>query len=299
MSLPNTSTRYELIRKLGEGTFGVVYLARDRRTGENVAVKKIRLEGEDEGIPSTALREVCLLRELKHGNIVKLNEVDYRDRVLDLVFEFMEKDLAKYMKSCDDMLPMPLIKSYLYQILKGLDFCHRRGIMHRDLKPQNLLVNPEGIVKIADFGLARAFMVPLRAYTHEVVTLWYRAPEILLGASEYSTPVDVWSVGAIFAEMVNKKALWPGDSEIDEIFRIFRTMGTPDDSIWPGVTSLKDFKSTFPKWPKRPLSKLVPRLDSTGLDLLQRMLEYDPSKRISVKEAMEHPFFDDVNKDAF
>nr|POE86354.1 cell division control protein 2 like [Quercus suber] len=208
--------QYEKVEKIGEGTYGVVYKARDRTTNETIALKKIRLEQEDEGVPSTAIREISLLKEMQHGNI------------------------------------------------------------------------------LADFGLARAFGIPVRTFTHEVVTLWYRAPEILLGSRHYSTPVDVWSVGCIFAEMVNQRALFPGDSEIDELFKIFRVLGTPNDNTWPGVTSLPDYKSTFPKWPPKDLATMVPSLDSAGVDLLSKMLCFDPSRRITARSALEHEYFKDI-----
>lgn len=139
-------------------------------------------------------------------------------------------------------LPAELVKSYMYQLLKGLEFCHSHRVLHRDLKPQNLLIDSHGCIKLADFGLARAFGIPIRAYTHEVVTLWYRAPEILMGARQYACPVDVWSVGCIFAEMITGRPLFPGDSEIDELFRIFRVLGTPTEASWPGVSQLPDYK---------------------------------------------------------
>jgi serine/threonine protein kinase len=208
----------------------------------------------------------------------------------------------------------------MYQLLKGMDFCHARGIMHRDLKPQNLLVDKKGVLKLADFGLARAFMIPVRSYTHEVriryskinqgcltreislclqvVTLWYRAPEILLGQKTYSPAVDMWSIGCIFAELINHRPLWPGDSEIDELYRIFRSLGTPTTETWPGVTELPDYKAAFPQWPRRALSKSITSttFDAAGMDLLEKMLAYDPSKRISSRAAMDHEWFSDLDK---
>jgi len=286
--------RYQKLEKVGEGTYGVVYKARDKTNGEIVALKKTRLETEDEGVPSTAIREISLLRELNHPNIVDLKEVVHADAKLYLVFEFLDQDLKKYMDSVGKNLKPMLVKSYLYQLLKGITFCHQRRIFHRDLKPQNLLIDRYGTLKLADFGLARAFGVPIRTYTHEVVTLWYRAPEILLGGKQYSTAVDMWSVGCIFAEMATRAPLFPGDSEIDELFRIFRTLGTPTEETWPGVSQYRDFKPTFPKWSPRPLSTILPDLEPEGLDLLSQMLVYEPGKRISSIAAMQHPYFDDL-----
>jgi serine/threonine protein kinase len=191
-----------------------------------------------------------------------------------------------------------LVKSYMFQLIRGMDFCHRRGIMHRDLKPQNLLINRAGELKIADFGLARAFQIPIRTYTHEVVTLWYRAPEILLGQRQYACPVDIWSIGAIFAEMANRRPLWPGDSEIDELYKIFRTLGTPTELSWPGVSRLPDYKSTFPRWPATKLQDKMPTMDSFGIDLFKQTLIYEPSGRITAKAAMDHPYFDGLDKNA-
>ena len=195
--------RYQKMEKIGEGTYGVVYKAKDRVTGEIIALKKIRLEAEDEGIPSTAIREISLLKELQHPNIVRLYDVVHTERKLTLVFEFLDQDLKKYLDVCDSGLGLPILKSFLFQLLTGVAYCHHHRVLHRDLKPPNLLINREGQLKLADFGLARAFGIPVRSYTHEVVTLWYRAPDVLLGSRKYSTPVDIWSVGCIFAEMAN------------------------------------------------------------------------------------------------
>ncbi|XP_065837996.1 cyclin-dependent kinase 1-like [Oscarella lobularis] len=291
---------YLKIEKIGEGTYGVVYKGRNRQTGQLVALKKIRLTSEEEGVPSTAIREISLLKELQHPYVVKLEDVLHQESKLYLVFEFLQYDLKHYLDKLPDLQlvdPM-LVKSYTYQILVGILHCHSRRVLHRDLKPQNLLIDKNGVIKLADFGLARAFGIPVRVYTHEVVTLWYRAPEILLGSQRYSTPMDIWSIGCIMAEMITKKPLFHGDSEIDQLFRIFRTMGTPTEEMWPGVTQLPDYKPTFPKWTSQPLTKVVPGLDPLGIDLLQKMLVYNPAKRISAKAAIEHSYFDDLNKSA-
>ena len=363
---------YEKYEKLGEGTYGVVFKARNLTTGKIVALKKIRMENEEQGVPPTTLREIATLRELHHPNIVKfvlfslhlhsffshlfwrIHHPDHRccsqlwnlfpthqqlsDRLEDvvnigsnlyLVFEFMTQDLRRYMDNARGMGAdgERLVKSYMYQMMRGIAYCHSHRIMHRDLKPQNLLIDVSGYLKLADFGLARAFSIPLRPYSHEVVTLWYRAPEVLLNDPRYSTPIDVWSAGTIFAEMLTKRPLFPGDSEIDELYRIFQVMGTPNEAVWPGVTSLEYWRSSFPQWKRQEWSTTFPHVSADALDLLsvcafffshshfflttfhvsphsldthiQKMLVYDPSQRITAKASLSHPYFDDLDKSAF
>ncbi|KIV99351.1 cyclin-dependent kinase 1 [Verruconis gallopava] len=304
---------YQKLEKIGEGTYGVVYKARDLLANNRiVALKKIRLEAEDEGVPSTAIREISLLKEMNDANIVRLFNIVHADgHKLYLVFEFLDLDLKKYMEALPTSQggrgkPLPegtgenlrtlglgeaVVKKFMKQLISGIKYCHSHRVLHRDLKPQNLLIDNEGNLKLADFGLARAFGVPLRTYTHEVVTLWYRAPEILLGGRQYSTGVDMWSIGCIFAEMCTRKPLFPGDSEIDEIFKIFRILGTPTEDEWPGVTTFPDFKPSFPKWTRNYNTPLVSGLDENGLDLLDGLLVYDPAGRISAKQAILHPYF--------
>ncbi len=288
------------IEKIGEGTYGVVFKGRNKRTGDIVAMKKIRLESEEEGVPSTAIREISLLKELQHPNIVSLQDIIMQENRLYLIFEFLTMDLKKYIDTAvppKEFMDRQLVKSYCYQILQAMLFCHQRRVLHRDLKPQNLLIDKRGTIKLADFGLARAFGIPVRVYTHEVVTLWYRAPEILLGSNKYSCPIDMWSIGCIFAEMATKKPLFQGDSEIDQLFRIFRVLRTPTEEMWPGVSQLPDFKATFPSWSSFGLEdSLHGQLDANGMDLLNAMLVYNPAKRISAKAALRHPYFDDLDK---
>ena len=234
-------------------------------------------------------------------------DVIHQDKKLYLVFEFLDVDLKKHLDTHPHISnDRRVIKGYLYQMCAGIAYCHSHRVLHRDLKPQNLLVDQRtNALKLADFGLARAFGIPVRAYTHEVVTLWYRAPEILLGLKQYSTPVDMWSVGCIFAELVMTRPLFPGDSEIDELFKIFRTLGTPDEEIWPGVVNLPDYKPTFPNWPQQSMAKTVTRWggeevpDPLGLDLLSKLLVYEPASRLSAQQSLVHPYFDDLDKSAY
>ncbi|KAL2321482.1 hypothetical protein Fmac_025861 [Flemingia macrophylla] len=337
--------KYEKLEKVGEGTYGKVYKAREKASGKVVALKKTRLEMDEEGVPPTALREVSLLQLLSQSlYIVRLLSVEHVDKlpkahanssnpqahtkpILYLVFEYLDTDLKKFIDSHRKgpnprPLPPSLIQSFLFQLCKGVAHCHGHGVLHRDLKPQNLLLDHhKGILKIADLGLGRAFTVPLKSYTHEIVTLWYRAPEVLLGATHYSTGVDIWSVGCIFgfdlsnmmmliavpsslinsssfAEMARRQALFPGDSEFQQLINIFKILGTPTEEQWPGVTSLRDWH-VYPRWEPQSLARNVPALGPDGVDLLSKMLRYNPAERISAKAALDHPYFDSLDKSQF
>ena len=219
-----------------------------------------------------------------------LRDVIQEDGRLYLVFEFCDKDLKKYMESIEGPLTPQTVQSFTYQMIKGLEHCHVRGVMHRDMKPQNILISRGGCLKIADFGLARAFVPPIRPFTHEVVTLWYRAPEILLGCKTYALPVDMWSVGTIVVEMATKRPLFAGDSEIDELFKIFRILGTPTEAEWPGVSALQDWNNDFPVWQPLQLQRFTNGLEDAGVDMCERLLALDPKNRLSAKECLTHPY---------
>eukprot|EP00928_Gymnodinium_smaydae_P055186 TRINITY_DN38780_c0_g1_i1.p1 TRINITY_DN38780_c0_g1~~TRINITY_DN38780_c0_g1_i1.p1 ORF type:complete len:350 (-),score=69.86 TRINITY_DN38780_c0_g1_i1:79-1029(-) len=296
--------QYDLTRRevLGEGTYGKVYKARCHRTGEYVAMKHMKLNAQEEGVPSTAIREIAILKELSHANIVRLLDVFCSNTKLVLVFECLDNDLKKHMKANNGRLVPAAIKNFSLQLVKGIEYCHTRRIIHRDLKPQNLLVSRTLQLKLADFGLARAFSLPVPKYTHEVVTVWYRPPEILLGCTLYSVPVDLWGVGCIIAEMATGQPLFPGDSEIDTVFKIFQKLGTPNETIWPGLNELPDFKPNFPQWQPRGWANIrntQAQVGAEGIDLLEQLTRYDPRTRISARNALQHPFLVDVDETRF
>ncbi|VDP43437.1 unnamed protein product [Heligmosomoides polygyrus] len=263
---------YVKLDKIGEGTYGVVYKARHKTTDQMVAIKKIRLEFEDEGIPATAIREISMLQELANPNIVQFIGISLQENRLYLIFEFIMMDLRRYLDQLpeDERLPPQTVQRFAFQMCQALCFMHQRRVLHRDLKPQNLLVDENNVIKVADFGLSRSVGIPVRIYTHEVVTLWYRAPEILLGAPRYAAAVDVWAIGCILAEIVLKQSLFRSDSEIDQLFQIFRLLGTPTEKQWQGVMKMPEFKTRFPKWKGSQLEeKLRPYSEPRLVSLIQ------------------------------
>lgn len=309
---------FQQLEKLGEGTYATVRLlvqhlrcsqltatqvfkGRNGQTGAFVALKEIHLDSE-EGTPSTAIREISLMKELKHENIVSLYDVIHTENKLMLVFEYMDKDLKKYMDSYQSpnggargALDHATIKSFMWQLVRGIAFCHDNRVLHRDLKPQNLLINNQGQLKLADFGLARAFGIPVNTFSNEVVTLWYRAPDVLLGSRTYNTSIDIWSAGCIMAEMFTGRPLFPGTTNEDQLLKIFRLMGTPSERSWPGISSFPEYKNNWPVFATQELRSLLPQVDSLGLQLLGRMLQLRPEMRCSAQEALNHPWFAELN----
>lgn len=292
----SVANKYERLEKLGEGTYAVVYRGYDRVTNEVVALKEIDLNSE-EGTPSTAIREISLTRELCHPNIVSLLDVFRNRNKLIMVFEYMDQDLKKFlsMQSMKGAIKPQLVRWLMYQLLKGIEYCHENRVLHRDLKPQNLLINNKLEVKVADFGLARSFGIPVSAYSNEVVTLWYRAPDVLMGSQYYSTPIDIWSAGCIMAEMYSGRPLFPGKSNDNQLLKIFGLLGTPTSETWPGVTILPGYNPSYPVFPPTPLSEALPMVDDcVALDLLSKMLVCDPERRITAKDALKHYYFSDI-----
>ncbi|XP_029052835.1 cyclin-dependent kinase 4 isoform X2 [Osmia bicornis bicornis] len=307
-SLEGEDALYQELSLIGNGAYGTVYKAKDLNTGQVVALKKVRVPLTEDGLPTSTLREIATLKQLErfeHPHIVRLLDVcqgnylhlpsaDGRSERLDrgltlwLVFEHVERDLASYMASCTRSGILPhLVKQMSKEILRGVEFLHSHRIIHRDLKPQNLLVSREGRIKIADFGLAKTYDFEMRL-TSVVVTQWYRAPEVLLGCS-YATPVDIWSVGCILAELSRLKPLFPGTSEGDQLDRIFQVIGTPSQEEWPENVSLS--WTAFPNRQPKPLAAIISDLNEHGLDLIKNLLMFNPHSRLTATQALRHQYF--------
>ncbi|AWP03729.1 putative serine/threonine-protein kinase MAK-like [Scophthalmus maximus] len=286
-----TVTRYSTLRQLGDGTYGSVLLGKSRDTGELVAIKRMKRKfySWDECLN---LREVKSLKKLSHANVVKLKEVIRENDRLFFVFEYMEENLYQLMREREDkMFSEREIRNILFQVLSGLAFVHKHGYFHRDMKPENLLCMGPELVKIADFGLAREIRSQ-PPYTDYVSTRWYRAPEVLLKSSSYSSPIDIWAVGCITAELYTLRPLFPGNSEVDEIFKICQVLGTLKKSDWPeGYNLGASMNFRFPKCIPTGLRSLVPNASEQAIALMKDMLQWDPEKRPSAAQALRHPYF--------
>ncbi|PRQ17036.1 putative protein-serine/threonine kinase CMGC-CDK-PITSLRE family [Rosa chinensis] len=289
---------------LGEGTYGVVYRARDEQTGEIVAMKKVKMDNRDEGFPITSLREINILLSCNHPSIVGAKEVVVdKDGDILMVMEYMDYELKFLMESMEQRFSIGEVKYLVKRLLEGVKYLHDNWVLHRDLKTSNMLLNKEGELKICDLGLSRQYGSPLQPYTSNVVTLLYRAPELLLGQKQYSTAIDMWSVGCIMAELLAKEPLFSPKTptEVHQLDAIFDTLGAPKETDWPGVSKLPVFKSIKIKKGENNLRKKFcgtcftgsPMLTASGLDLLTKLLTYDPEKRITVDDALSHDWFKD------
>jgi len=292
--LKDRTKRYHKISFLGEGQFATVYKAEDTESDNKiVAVKKIKLGHRAEavdGVNRTALREIKLLQELSHQNIIGLLDVFGHKSNISLVFDYMKTDLEDIIKDTKVILTPAHIKSYVLMTIKGLEYLHANWILHRDLKPNNLLIDEKGVLKIADFGLARYFGSPNRIYSHQVVTRWYRSPELLFGAKNYGVGIDMWAIGCILAELLLRVPFLPGDTDLDQLSRIFQTLGTPTEKDWPGIQDLPDFVS-FNKFPAIPLHDIFSAAGDDLLDLLYKLFRYFPPERITASKALQHKYF--------
>lgn len=288
------SKRYRKLDVLGEGQFATVYRAEDtERDNAIVAVKKIKIgqrrEARD-GINRTALREIKLLQELHHPHILGLLDVLGHKSNISLIFDFMDTDLEMIIKDKSLLLPPGVVKAYSLMILQGLEYLHAHWILHRDLKPNNLLINKEGVLKIADFGLAKAYGSPNRIMTHQVVTRWYRSPELLFGARLYSTGVDLWAVGCIIAEMLLRLPFLPGETDLGQLSTIFEFFGSPNEENWPSVKSLPDYVEFKPS-PPQSFRDVFSAAGDDLIHLLESCMKLDPSKRCTASQALQSSYF--------
>ncbi|XP_023288302.1 serine/threonine-protein kinase dyf-5 [Orussus abietinus] len=283
--------RYITLNQLGDGTFGSVVLGERIDTGEKVAIKRMKRKyySWEEAMN---LREVKSLKKLSHANVVKLKEVIRENDVLYFVFEYMRENLYQLMKNRDKLFPEPVIRNIVYQVLQGLAFMHKHGFFHRDMKPENLLCMGPELVKIADFGLAREIR-SRPPYTDYVSTRWYRAPEVLLHSTTYNSPIDIWAVGCIMAELYTFTPLFPGKGEIDEIFKICSVIGTPTKEDWPEgyhLATAMNFK--FPNFSRTSLSVLIPNASQEAVILMEDMLQWNPIKRPTAQQSLRYPYFE-------
>ncbi|XP_027348554.1 cyclin-dependent kinase F-4-like isoform X4 [Abrus precatorius] len=281
--------RYKLIKEVGDGTFGSVWRAINKQSGEVVAIKKMKKKyySWEECVN---LREVKSLRKMNHPNIVKLKEVIRESDILFLVFEYMECNLYQLMKNREKLFSEDEVRNWCFQVFQGLAYMHQRGYFHRDLKPENLLVTKD-IIKVADFGLAREISSQ-PPYTEYVSTRWYRAPEVLLQSHLYSSKVDIWAMGAIMAELFTLRPLFPGTSEADEIYKICSVIGSPTTESWAdGLKLARDINYQFPQLASVHLSVLIPSRSDDAISLITSLCSWDPCKRPTAAEALQHPFF--------
>ncbi|XP_061587010.1 serine/threonine-protein kinase MAK-like [Cololabis saira] len=283
--------QYTALKQLGDGTYGSVFLGKSNETGELVAIKRMKKKFYSWDV-CLNLREVKSLKKLKHANVVKLREVIRENDYLYFVFEYMRENLYQLMQDREDkMFSENEIRNILFQVLSGLAFVHKHGYFHRDLKPENLLCMGPQLVKIADFGLAREIRSQ-PPYTDYVSTRWYRAPEVLLRSKTYNSPIDIWAVGCIMAELYTFRPLFPGNSEVDEIFKICQVLGTLKKSDWPeGFSLAASMNFHFPKCAPISLRSLIPNASNDAITLMKDMLQWDPEKRPSAAQALRYPYF--------
>ncbi|KAK9216392.1 hypothetical protein WN944_008401 [Citrus x changshan-huyou] len=290
--VPKSAESYDKIDKVGQGTYSNVYKALDRDTGKIVALKKVKFDTSEPESVKFMAREIMILQKLDHPNVVKLEGLatSRMQYSLYLVFEFMQTDLARIISNHEGKLTEPQVKCYMQQLLSGLQHCHDRGILHRDVKGSNLLIDKNGVLKIADFGLANYFSPnKKRPLTSRVVTLWYRAPELLLGATNYGVGIDLWSAGCLLAEMFSGRPIMPGRTEVEQLHRIFKLCGSPSEDYWKKLRLSTTFRP--PQSYKPCLFEAFSEFPESSLGLLSTLLALDPAYRGSAASALKNEFF--------
>lgn len=290
---PSHQQKYSKNKKVGEGTYAIVYLGNEIATKRKIAIKEIKTGIFKDGLDMLAIREVKYLQELKHPNVIELVDVFLTTNNLNLVLEFLPCDLEVLIKDQSVVFKASDIKSWLLMTLRGIHHCHRNFILHRDLKPNNLLLAPDGELKIADFGLARSLGNANEDLSSNVVTRWYRAPELLFGAKHYTAAVDMWSVGIIFAELMLRTPYLAGKDDVDQLDVTFRALGTPTEQIWPNVSNLPLYNSlrVYPPPSRQELRNRFSAATEKALDLLIAMTQLDPGRRYDLTRALLHDFF--------
>ncbi|KAG8228101.1 hypothetical protein J437_LFUL000103 [Ladona fulva] len=293
--------QYSIVGRIGEGAHGLVLQAIHVPTSKRVALKKLLLKKLEDGISVTVIREIKTLQHIRSKYVVRLLDVFLQGFSVVLVFEFMPADLWDMLRDPNQPPSNSQIKTYMQMLLRGVSFLHKNGVMHRDLKPSNLLVGKDGVLKIADLGLARLKWLDhphkdtggaRRPYSHQVATRWYRAPELLYGARYYDEGVDLWAVGCIFGEMLNKSPLFAGDNDIEQLCIVLQTLGSPTSDTWPGMESLPDYnKITFPASKGMSMEQLLPDVSVEAHDLAKHFLLYNSKKRIPADKALQHAYF--------
>ncbi|CAG2192775.1 CDKL [Mytilus edulis] len=290
--------KYENLGLVGEGSYGMVLKCRHKETGQLVAIKKFLESEDDKMVKKIALREVRMLKQLRHDHLVNLIEVFRRKKRLYLVFEFVDHTVLDELEKCPNGLDENTVRRILWQVLKGVEFCHVHNIIHRDVKPENILVSKSGVVKLCDFGFARTLAQPGESYTDYVATRWYRAPELLVGDTKYGKAVDIWAIGCLLSEMLTGEPLFPGDSDIDQLYHIVKCFGNLTarhkevflrNPLFVGMR-IPEVKETVP------LEKKFNRISSNSLDLMKQSLRLDPDDRPTCTQLLKHEFF---QKDGF
>ncbi|XP_014294399.1 cyclin-dependent kinase 20 [Halyomorpha halys] len=284
---------YMMIKRIGEGAHGYVLHAKCKETSKEVALKKVLVKRKEKGLPNEIIREIKTLQAVDCRYVMKLLDFFSKGSGFILVFDYMPSGLWEMLNDEHIKLSEGQLKTYMQMLLQGVSYLHENRIMHRDLKPANLLIGQDGILRIADFGQARPFLKDgVKCYTPQVSTRWYRAPELLYGSRKYTEALDLWAVGCIVAEAFNKMPLFPGETDIDQLALVIRSLGSPTEENWPGHTKLPDFnKISFKQSPPLPWEKLLPFVNKDTREFIKAFIKYDANKRLTAKQALKHPFF--------